>query len=89
MHKENPMPAKRWPCPQCGSTQNQVKDTRYRRTEGYRYRRYLCMDCGFRWNTHETIEGGKGVQLFPKHLPRETVNQILDKTRKVLVEAEI
>lgn len=47
-------------CPNCGSYQDHVVDTKpYGLTEVKRRRE--CYDCGFRWNTLETysMKGGK------------------------------
>lgn len=40
-------------CPECGSWQVGVVDTRER--DGYRWRRYHCRTCGVRFNTKETV----------------------------------
>lgn len=40
-------------CPKCGSYQHHVYDSRYTHEGQGKYRRRVCLDCGYHWGSQE------------------------------------
>ena len=67
------------PCPECGSTDHQVKDTRP--MSGYIRRRRKC-ECGHRFTTLEKLHNSPGLATIEKDL----VSEALDEAAAVVRE---
>lgn len=51
--KEKPIPG--WMCPKCGSDRTSVTDSRVK--DDFRYRRKVCLECGYSFSTAEIVMG--------------------------------
>jgi len=65
-------------CPECGSDNDCVKDSRHR-PGGYIYRRRECKNCGSLFTTNERIETEKEVVL----------REVLEQMEKYFVAATV
>lgn len=50
-------------CPHCGAPKSVVIDSRQRKTENVRYRRYACYECNRNWTTMESPVEEKNVKV--------------------------
>lgn len=69
-------------CPECGSSENRVIDSRLRADGTETRRRRECEKCGFRYTTYERYE-----EIFPYVVKKDATRELFDK-RKILAGIE-
>lgn len=69
-------------CPECGSGENRVIDSRVKTDGSEIRRRRECEACGYRYTTYERYE-----EIFPYVVKRDGTREVFDK-RKILLGIE-
>ena len=70
-------------CPECGSTESTVTDSRPRGVDKipYIYRRRRCLDCKYKFTTHEIV---KEPSLIKRKVTPLKATEVLAKIRSFL-----